>query len=48
MLDAGSWMLDKYVFQQRSQYITMKEQISPPGVFNTHSDATVRPTKAAN
>ena len=48
MLDAGSWMLDKHGFQQRSKYVTMKEQTSLPGVFNTHSDATVRPTKAAN
>jgi hypothetical protein len=48
MLDAGSWMLDKHGFQQRSKYLTMKEQISPPGAFNTDSDATVRPTKAAN
>jgi hypothetical protein len=48
MLDAGYWMLDKHLFQQRSKYVKMKEQTSPPGVFSTHSDATMRPTKAVN
>jgi hypothetical protein len=46
MLDAGYWMLDKHVFQQRSKYLTIKEQTSPLCVFNTYSDAAVRPTKA--
>jgi hypothetical protein len=48
MLDAGSWMLDKYVFQQHLKYVTIKKQTSPPGIFNIHSDAAVRPTKAVN
>ena len=54
MLDAGYWMLVEDSRRRREinmssnnvLNMTMKEQTSPPGVFNTHSDAAVHPTKA--